>query len=138
MTQKAPTVDTTIRGPTLFPGAVRAHGECLVGDPIIVLQEPDNPVHSNAILATTIEDVPIGYVARENADIVAPWMDRGWMYIAKVIQAAKTKPGRGRVYRWVLPETLIVRLTPIPPAAKKTDISAFTDLLKTNTLETID
>lgn len=139
MIEKAPTIDTTIRGPTLFPQGVRTHANCLVGDPIIVTREPDNPKHGNAILATTVDNDPIGYVARENADIIAPWMDRGWLYTAKVVKAAKIIVGRAGG-RWVKPETLIVRLTPIPPAQRSTDISVFTDLLvtKSKDLETID
>lgn len=120
---KAPTIDTTIRGPTLFPNGVRAHGLCLVGDPIIVTREPDNPKDRNAIIATNVDDHPIGYIARENAAIVAPWMDRGWMYTAKVVRAAKIIPGRGRVLHRVKPETLIVQLTPIAPLQKTTDVS---------------
>lgn len=113
MADKAPTVETTIRGPTLFPNGVRAHGLCLVGDPLIVTREPDNPAHSNAIRAETLDGEPIGYVARENADIVAPWMDRGWVYTARVIRAAEIVY-RGRL-RFIKTESLIVRLTPIPP-----------------------
>lgn len=78
MENKAPTIETTIRGAGFFgPPGIRAHGLLLPGDPLIATREPDNPVDSNAIVVATTDDICIGYVARENAAILAPWMDRG-------------------------------------------------------------
>lgn len=137
MENKAPTIETTIRGAGFFgPPGIRAHGLLLPGDPLIATREPDNPVDSNAIVVATTDDICIGYVARENAAILAPWMDRGWVYTAKCVRAAKIQSRRR--FRYVIKETLPVRLTPIPPATKTTDISTFTSLLNSKVLEDIE
>ena len=77
-----------------------------------------------------MEEQPFGYIQREKAAILAPWMDKGIAYTAKVIRAPKIRrdvPGMLGVEA----EAFIVRCTPILPLEKKTDISAFTSLLNT-------
>lgn len=104
--------------------------EFLVGDPVGLFREPDNPKDSNAIQTLNMEEQPFGYIQREKAAILAPWMDNGIAYTAKVIRAPKIRrdvPGMLGVEA----EAFIVRCTPILPLEKKTDISAFTSLLNT-------
>lgn len=116
-----------VRGPTLFRRGVLHHAELMKGDPVIVTREPNNPKDSNAIVVSDMEEHPVGYVHREAAMVVAPWMDKGWLYTAKVIQAAERRFNHPR--KLVMPDTLLIRLTPILPAKKATDISTFTSLL---------
>jgi hypothetical protein len=138
MTDKAPIIDAIIRGPKLFPWGIRWMSELLVGDPVGLFREPDNPVDSNAVFVTDQKERPFGYIQREKASELALWMDRGWFYTAKVIKAATIIYGKRA--RFIKQESLIVRLTPIPPAQRSTSISVFTDLLvtKVKDLETID
>ena len=110
--------------------------ELLVGDPVGLFREPDNPADSNAVRVTDSAERPFGYIQREKAGELALWMDRGWFYTAKVIQAPQVLRKRGMI--GVKTDDCIVRCTPIPPAQKSTDISIFKEFLKSKELETID
>ena len=113
---KAPTVEAIVRGPKLFRLGVLRMSEFLVGDPVGLFREPDNPKDSNAIQVLDMAEQPFGYIAREKAAILAPWMDRGWFYTAKVIQVPKVRHLNGRI--GIERDGLIVRCTPIEPAKK--------------------
>lgn len=82
---------------------------------------------------TDSKERPFGYIQREKAGELALWMDRGWFYTAKVIRAPHIRRKPGMI--GVKTDDCIVRCTPIPPAQRKTDISAF---LNSKVLETID
>jgi len=111
--EAAPTIDAFVRGPTLFRRGVIYHGEMLYGDPVLLVREPNNPKDSNAVLVTDQDDRPIGYIQRDKAAVLAVWMDKGWVYTGRVIVPAKiTQQGNKR---FVHPDTLVVRCTPIAP-----------------------
>lgn len=132
MTNKAPIIEAIVRGPTLFRRGVTIMSELLVGDPVGLFREPDNPADSNAVRVTDSAERPFGYIQREKASELALWMDRGWFYTAKVIRAPHVLRKLGRI--GVQRDGCIVRCTPIPPATRKTDISTFMDMLKTKEL----
>ena len=132
-TTKAPTVEAIVRGPKLFRRGVHRMSEFLVGDPVGLFREPDNPVDSNAIQTLTMNEQPFGYIQREKAAILAPWMDKGWVHTAVVIRAPAVIRERGLI--GVQRDGFIVRCIPIQPAQKSTDISVFTDMLNTKSKE---
>lgn len=135
---KAPTIDAIVRGPKLFRQGIRVACELLVGDPLGLVRESTNPVDSNAVIITTMEEVPFGYIQREKAVELARWMDQGWVYTCKVLIAATVKRERG----WIgfKTDSMVVRCTPIQPIGKtsETDISIFKDMLKTKTMELVE
>jgi len=112
MPDKAPTIVAQIRGPSIFgqPGK-EAYSFMEAGEPLLLSREPTNPVDSNAVLVTYI-DQPVGYVGREWAAILAPWMDSGWVYIGRVEAPCSKKKGR---LGWMMKTDAEVRYTPLQP-----------------------
>lgn len=49
---------------------------------ILTLREPSNPYDSNAIIVADQGGVPFGYIGREYAAEIAPWMDQGWFFLS--------------------------------------------------------
>lgn len=124
---KAPTIKAQLRGvknyvtPDMFETLTE-------GQAMIVSREPTNPYHYNAIEVFTPDDVKFGYVDRRSADIVAPWMDKGWLYTCKVIE------GPSRTYFpggfMVDPRSVFLRLTPLKPISlRKTTPALLEELL---------
>ena len=62
----------------------RAYFALTPGQPLLLSREPDNPIDTNAIRAATLFGEPVGYVAREDAKIIAPQMDNGVLWLGKV------------------------------------------------------
>jgi hypothetical protein len=78
-------ITTKMKGPNLFgPRAKKLFRETQPGQPLILLREPENPVDTNAIICCDMHGVSIGYVARTAAALVAPEMDKGLRWRAKV------------------------------------------------------
>jgi hypothetical protein len=50
---------------------------CEPGDPIKLVQEPDNPADENAIAVFSVENVQMGYLPAERAPYVGLQMSRG-------------------------------------------------------------
>lgn len=116
MTDKAPTVVALIRGPTLFKGGVRIMADMLVGDPVGLQREPENPGDGNAVICLNL-DTAFGYIDRTSAATLALWMDKGWVYSANILSAAVVTR-RPRTIS-VRKDTLIVRCVPIQPISLK-------------------
>lgn len=109
-----PVMDVFVRGAHFFGQAgLETHAKAKVGDPMILTREPTNPNDSNAIIVATPEDQPIGYIAREYAAILAPWMDRGWVYMGKIIQPALVKADVRRRRNFIKVDSLVMRCIPL-------------------------
>lgn len=52
------------------------------GEEIMVQREPTNPYDSNAIQVLTLDGIWFGYIGKEYAAEIAPWMDAGWFFLA--------------------------------------------------------
>lgn len=116
MKAKAPTIDAFVRGPTLFPQGVAHHANLLVGDPVMLIREPDNPKDSNAVACLDKDENGFGYIQRDKAATLALWMDKGWLYLGKIIVPAKITHDGNK--KFVHPDTLVVRCTPVMPMKK--------------------
>lgn len=113
MSERAPTVVTFVRGPSLLgDGAVRRHARVLSGQGLLLVREPENPVDRMAVRVET-EDGPVGYLASPDCAQVAVHIDAGWVYTCVCVQAPAVLTVRRR--RYVQPDTLIVRCVPIAP-----------------------
>ncbi len=61
------------------------YAECLKpGDPLLLLREKHNPYDANAISVRTSSGVPLGYVRRTLAAILAPAIDGGEQFACQV------------------------------------------------------
>lgn len=79
-----------IRGPLLFGEAAGMRWVRLqAGQPLIIVREPENRVHSKAIRVHDVLLQPVGYVEAAMADKIAPYMDAGVVLLAKVAKPAK-------------------------------------------------
>lgn len=117
MSEKAPTITALIRGPTLFKGGVRTMAEMLVGDPVGLQREPENPYDGNAVLCLKL-DTAFGYIDRDSAAKLALWMDKGWVYTANIIKAGDVlKNKRGKI--GVRVDSVVVKCVPIQPISLK-------------------
>ncbi len=65
-----------------------------VGQPLLLIREPHNPHHSNALLATDLFGKKLAYIERTVADKVSPRIDRGEMWLCKVIVRPQMSRGR--------------------------------------------
>lgn len=85
MTKRTEELQAEIRG-TFFLGipAKREYRGLCVGQPLILIREPQNKHDGNAILVASLYGVRCGYIAKEVAARVAPEIDRGWRWLAKV------------------------------------------------------
>jgi hypothetical protein len=60
---------------------------CHLGEnqPLLLQREPDNPVHSGAVLVSDLMGAPCGYVAREHAGEVSAKMAAGELVLCKTV-----------------------------------------------------
>lgn len=80
-------IESEIRGPGLLgPHAPLEYRALVAGQPLILVRDPANGHDANAIIVKTLYSVPCGYLAKEHAAIVAPDMDAGTVWLAKVTQ----------------------------------------------------
>lgn len=74
------------RAPGLFGAAGRRNARAVMqNQPLLLIREPANPVDANAVICATLLGEPIGYVAREHAARLAPQLDAGHLWCAKVL-----------------------------------------------------
>jgi len=59
---------------------------CREGDRLLVDREPKNAFDPNAVRISRVRGEQLGYLPRGRAAELAPWMDRGHRYEAKVIR----------------------------------------------------
>ena len=86
-----------LRGPSILgKDAIRTYKLIAIGQPLILIREPDNPVDGNAVLVSDLIGVAFCYVDRDTAALIAPVMDAGTMLLAKV----KTLPHLGKPFRY--------------------------------------
>ena len=64
--------------------AMRLFKSATPGQPLVLAREPSNPVDTNAVICCDIDGISFGYVARTAAAVIAPDMDRGLRWRAKV------------------------------------------------------
>jgi hypothetical protein len=57
---------------------------CVLGETLQLIREPQNPYDKNAIRVLRPNGLDVGHVAKENAAEIAPRMDRGETFIARV------------------------------------------------------
>jgi hypothetical protein len=76
-----------------------------VNDGLILEREPHNPVDSNAVLMRNITGTFVGYARREQAPIIADWMDRGLVVAGKV--TAPVNKGAWARHRSMWPWALV-------------------------------
>jgi hypothetical protein len=87
-------INTEIRGAGLIsPMALVEYRALSPGQPLVLVRERDNPVDANAIIASTALLQPCGYIAKEAAKFVAPELDAGIVWLAKVTAT-------GRAFRY--------------------------------------
>jgi len=89
------------------------------GEYMMVEREPTNPYDGNAIKVLAREDVFdkftfIGYIGREYAARIAPWMDSGWFFNVSVERLMNGYP--------------IVKLEPMFPDEKKEEVGVEAEL----------
>lgn len=113
MADKAPTIIAKIRGYTLFDlDAIQMYAGLEEGNGIVLLREPDNEVDGNAIICEKNCDKcgghPVGYIDRDSAKRLAPWIDKGWVYTGVIVR----EPNLTQV-------GMFIRLEPTPEAEVK-------------------
>jgi hypothetical protein len=75
-----------ICGVSLFGAVGRAKYRWLVANqPLLLIREPDNPVDENAVMIADVLGNVFGYVARIDAAKIAPSMDKGEIWMCKVL-----------------------------------------------------
>jgi hypothetical protein len=79
--------------------AKREYHSLCAGQPLILIREPHNHYDRNAILVASLCGVRCGYVAREVAARVAPEIDAGARWLAKVYSEA-TKKKKAMALLW--------------------------------------
>jgi len=110
---KAPTIIAKVRGYSFFgmEGAT-AYAELEEGDGVLLSREPENDVDSNAIrLETSCESCGghnVGYIDRDSARKLSPWIDKGWVYTAHVVRGP-----------CLVPMGFFLRLNPTPEVEVK-------------------
>jgi HIRAN domain len=77
-------IKSEIRGAAFIPRALKPYKALTVNQPLLLTREPENRADKNAIVASTLFNEPVGYVAREDAAIVSPQIADGIMWLAKV------------------------------------------------------
>lgn len=114
MSDEAPTVVAEVRGGGLVGCTPRTYVLALQpGAGVLLEREPTNPVHYGAIrVLAGDKETCVGYVDWESADRIAPWIDKGWMYTARVVRCAHIVRRGRRLY--VHPNATI-RCVPLPP-----------------------
>ena len=81
---------------------------------VIYEREPTNPYHSNAIVMRNQYNGWIGYVDRDSADYLAPFMDAGWFFTAEVIRI-RPPVGPHRIEK----DAIAILFEPILPTSTK-------------------
>jgi len=117
MTERAPTIASPVVGFSWFgPSAARTYAHVQMGEGLLVKREPTNPADRNAIiLQKHYTGEPLGYLTREAAAQMAPWMDKGWVYTCTCIEPAQVRWLGVRMR--VRNRTLGVRCVPVAPIA---------------------
>lgn len=119
---KAPTINARIIALPLvrrgFKGLKLRYYALKLGEGLLIERHSDNP--GNALLLLKENLKPVGYVDRASASIVAPWIDKGWIYTCRVIQSAKTSQGSEAIILY--DGSVIVKLEPIAPLKKSTRV----------------
>jgi hypothetical protein len=54
------------------------------GEELTLEREPDNAHDSNAIMVLAADETHLGYIAKEVAAELAPWMDKGFEFVTCV------------------------------------------------------
>lgn len=81
-----------IRGDFFLGIAAKRENRSLCpGMPLILIREPNNKADKNAIKVASLYGIPCGYVAREIAAKVAPEIDQGFRWMAKVYSERRKK-----------------------------------------------
>jgi hypothetical protein len=124
MKDEAPIVYSEVRGAPLGgASAIFLYGDLARGDPVLLFREPTNPDDPNAIKVLDFDcEGFVGYIAREKAAIMAPLIDAGWVYTAKVTVPAEVRHIRG--HRFTKKNSLEVKCTPLPPMRQKKETKA--------------
>lgn len=79
-------INSEVRGPGLFGPMARVEYRALEsGQQLFLERERDNRADENAVIVLTTLRQPCGYVAKEHAKIIAPEMDSGIAWRAKVL-----------------------------------------------------
>lgn len=92
-------IETEIRGAGLLGQNASMEYRALVANqPLILTREPWNPWDANAIIAKTMLLQPCGYIAKEHAAVISPEMERGILWLCRVIEGG----GPGRFARALL------------------------------------
>ena len=68
------TIETKVAGVT-FEGRQRVVASLQVGEPVVLTREPENRYDANAIRVERVDGAQIGYIPREIAGRIAPFMD---------------------------------------------------------------
>lgn len=126
---KAPTIIAKIRGSQLISvDAITAYATLKEGDGIMTQREPDNPVDPNAILLEVACDrCPghvCGYVDRDSAAVLAPWIDKGWLYTGVIVREPHITRLLFITEVWPTPEAE-VKLTPVQPLTLKKKVKDY-------------
>jgi hypothetical protein len=100
------------RGCFYTPKGCDVVGVLARGEPILCVREPDNPYDSNAIRVLSSDEIWFGYIGREYAAEIAPWMDQGWFFTS-----VKTN---------LIGCHTIIRLDPILPQEKEEEVETST------------
>jgi hypothetical protein len=109
-------VASQIKGPGLFGQGSRLEYRLLVrGQPIVLQREPSNEHDPNAVVAMTVMLQRCGYIARQQAAIIAPDLDAGVLWLCKVTRAANAMH---------CPEVLLWRSRGLPQNFKQMLLSA--------------
>ena len=101
----AHSIRSEMRGPLLISlQACELYIKATPGQPLILRRQPQNPVDKNALICCDMAGQPMGYVAKEDAAMVSPEIDRGYMWRGRVTDPC-THDGRKikvhtRIYLW--------------------------------------
>lgn len=87
-------VKADIRGMTFNSGVKRLLRYFHPGNIVVLVPEPSNPIHSNAVRAETIDGVKLGYLGREWADEYANFFATQAAVSAKVVEASDEGHGK--------------------------------------------
>lgn len=111
---KAPTVIAEVRGWQFQSESGKAHYMTRPpGFPLILEREPTNQADPNAVMVkVACCDTMIGYIGKEDAAILANWMDKGVIYTAAVKNPASVINGYGKA---MVQHEMTARCVPIEP-----------------------
>lgn len=85
-------INSEIRGAGLIsPVATLEYRALAAGMPLILTREPMNPKDPNAIIAKNVTGQACGYIAKEDAAVIAPEMDAGILWLGKVTAGPRAR-----------------------------------------------